>query len=687
MNSQRGFKVHWILLLSVLLLVGCAGERAYREGKQLVEAGKVEEGLAQLERAAKVAPDDIRYRSYYYQQRENQTNMMLARAATLRANGLLDDAELLYMRVLSFYPENERAKAGIDAIKAARKHKVLLDEAEVLIRKGNTEGAQANMRAVLIDNAKHAQARDLLRRLEEKNAKDQSISSTLKSGLKVPISLEFRDVSLRAVFEILSRTANINFVLDKDVRPDLKTTIFVKNTPIEDAIQFLLVTNQLEKKVLSDNSLLIYPNTPAKTKDYQELVVRSFYLANADVKQTVNMVKALAKTKDVFVDEKLNMLMIRDTPDVIRLVEKLVAMQDLAEPEVTLAVEVLEISSGKLSELGIRYPSQVGYGVVGASGIPGQLTLNEFKNRNSDLVRMFVTDPMLIANLRAQDGESNLLANPRIRVKNREKAKIHIGDRVPVITSTSTSTGFVSESVNYLDVGLKLDVEPNVYLDGDVGIKLGLEVSNIVSEITSKSGTLTYRVGTRNASTTLRLRDGETQILAGLISDEERESVDKIPGLGDIPLLGRLFSNKKGTTNKTEVVLLVTPYIVRNVDQPDATVSEVSSGTEAAIGAAPLNFKQTGKPAPLPAAAGHSSGAPASQLVPPANAPLPAALVPQGSSAPAPVSSAPTTAPTPIPTTTAPAPAWFVNPASNTAAPQNRSDAPLVQPSPGSAGK
>jgi general secretion pathway protein D len=663
LKSRHGFKVCWILLLSIQLLAGCAGERAYREGKQLVEDGKVEEGLAQLERASKVAPDDIKYRSYYYRQRENQTNLLLARAGTLRASGLLDDAEALYLRVLSFYPESERAKAGIEAIRAARKHKVLLDEAEALFKKNNSEGAQANVRAVLIDNATHVQARDLLRRLEEKKSTDHAVSSTLKSGLKTPISLEFRDVSLRAVFEILSRTANINFVLDKDVRPDLKTTIFVKNTPIEDAIQFLLVTNQLEKKMLSDNSLLIYPNTPAKTKDYQELVVRSFYLANADVKQTANMVKALAKTKDVFVDEKLNLLMIRDTPEVIRLIEKLVAMHDLAEPEVTLAVEVLEISSGKLTELGIRYPNQIGLGVAGASGIPGQLTLNEFKNRSSDLVKMFVTDPLLIANLRAQDGDSNLLANPRIRVKNREKAKIHIGDRVPVITSTSTSTGFVSESVNYLDVGLKLDVEPNVYLDGDVGIKLGLEVSNIVSEITSKSGTLTYRVGTRNASTTLRLKDGETQILAGLISDEERESIDKIPGLGDMPLLGRLFSNRKGTRNKTEVVLLVTPYIVRNVDQPDATVSEVLSGTESVIGAAPLNLKQTDKPAagrPAPAPAPPPAPASASQLVAPTIAPQPAAFLPQMNNASAPALFVPITAQTATPTSapvTAPTPA------------------------------
>jgi general secretion pathway protein D len=630
LKPSRFFGIFSVLLLCALLLAGCAGEMAFRQGRKLVEEGKVEEGLSELERAVKEAPGDTKFRSYYFRQRENQINQLLTRADSLRAAGQYDDAEVLYRRAVTIAPESDRATAGVEATRAARKHKALLDEAETLFNKGDMESAQAGLRTILVENPKHPQARDLQRRIEEKSAKERSISPALKSGLKTPLSLEFRDASLKAVFEVISRTANINFILDKDVRPDLKTTIFVKNATIEDILQFILVTNQLEKKILSDNSLLIYPNTPAKAKDYQELVVRSFYLANADVKQTVNMIKTLVKTKDIFVDEKLNMLVMRDTPDAVRMVEKLVALQDLPEPEVTLAVEVLEISTTRLAELGIRYPSQIGYSVSGAAGTPGQMTLNEFKSRSADMVKMTVTDPLLILNLRAQDGDSNLLANPRIRVKNREKAKIHIGDRVPVITSTSTSTGFVSESVNYLDVGLKLDVEPNVYLEGDVAIKMGLEVSNIVSEITSKSGTLTYRVGTRNASTTLRLKDGETQILAGLISDEERNSIDKVPGLGDLPLLGRLFSNTKGTKNKTEIVLLVTPYIVRNVDQPGTMAAEFTSGTETSIGVAPLQLKQIGKAAtPAPATARPAAPqTPAAQGGPPANAPQPKQTTP-----------------------------------------------------------
>jgi general secretion pathway protein D len=180
-----------------------------------------------------------------------------------------------------------------------------------------------------------------------------------------------------------------------------------------------------------------------------------------------------------------------------------------------------------------------------------------------------------------------VLANPRIRVKNKEKARIHIGDRVPVITTTAAATGgFVSESVSYLDVGLKLEVEPLIYLEDEVGIKVGLEVSNIVKEIrTVGSNTLSYQIGTRNAATVLRLRDGETQVLAGLISNEDRQTAVRVPGLGEMPVIGRLFSNTTDTRTKTEIVLLITPRLLRQIARPDAASVEFAAGTEASSGA------------------------------------------------------------------------------------------------------
>jgi general secretion pathway protein D len=222
-----------------------------------------------------------------------------------------------------------------------------------------------------------------------------------------------------------------------------------------------------------------------------------------------------------------------------------------------------------------------------------------------------------VLNLKHQDGRATTLANPRIRVKDGQKARVHIGDKVPVITSTLTATAFVSESVSYLDVGLKLEVEPTISLSREVGIKIGLEVSNIVREIRS-GNTLTYQVGTRNANTVLHLKDGETQILAGLISDDERKVADKVPGLGSLPLVGRLFSSHRDSGTKTEIVLLITPRILRIVARPEARITEFLSGTESIVGAAPLVIRTLDKPAAASGApAGHAAAAPPVPGAPP----------------------------------------------------------------------
>jgi len=155
---------------------------------------------------------------------------------------------------------------------------------------------------------------------------------------------------------------------------------------------------------------------------------------------------------------------------------------------------------------------------------------------------------------------------------------------VPVITTTAGATGFVSESVNYLDVGLKLEVEPLISLDDEVSMKVGLEVSNITNTVKSTSGSLTYQLGTRTAATNLRLRDGETQVLAGLISTDDRRAADRVPGLGELPIAGRLFSHTLDNNNRTEIILLITPRLARTLARPDAASVEFAAGTEAATG-------------------------------------------------------------------------------------------------------
>jgi general secretion pathway protein D len=569
-----------------MLLVGCAqpAVREFDEGKKLLSEGKVEQGLAQIDSAIKKSSNNPEYRSYLFKQREEAVYRIMEQADAARNNGQFDVAVENYKRVISLDANNPRATAGLEEVQADRQRMTQLAEAEVLFNKGDREGAQAKVRPILAATPSLPAAKALQKRLNEVDKVATAAPSGLKLALKKPITLEFQDASIKSVFEVISRVAGLNFVFDKDIKADLKTTIFVRNTNIENAVKLLLVTNQLEQEMLSENTILIYPNTPAKNHDYQQLVVKSFYLANADVKKTLDMIKTILKTKDVFIDEKMNLLVMRDTAEVIRMAENLIAAQDLPEPEVVLEVEVLEVNKDAATNLGLQFPQQVSASI----GKSGSYTLNDWKNRNSNLVSLKVTDPALALNLKNFNSDTTLLANPKIRVKDKQKAKIHIGQKLPVLTTVATAGVGSSETVNYLDVGLKLDVEPNIRLDDEVDMKVELEVSSVVQTITSTTGSQVYQLGTRNISTDLRLKDGETQIFAGLIQNNETSAVNKVPGLGELPFLGRIFSNDNHDKSKTELVLLITPRIVRNIARPDAMVSEFPSGTESAIGSVPM---------------------------------------------------------------------------------------------------
>jgi general secretion pathway protein D len=594
------------LLLVSALLVACAGAPQSPDGARLIAAGHYEEGLAAFESSARAAPRNQSLRFEFLRRRESVVSRLIAQAQTALAAEDYAKAEAAYRRALAIAPDDARAAAGLTDLYAAQRHAAELMAAEAALTKGDLATAEEKLRAVLAQDALHRGARLLLRRVTDARAGAALARPRLKTGAGKRVTLEFRDANIRAVFDALARTTGVNFVFDKDVRPDIRTTIVVRETTLEDVIKLILATNQLDHKVLNDNTVLVYPNTAAKQREYQDLVVRSFYLANTDAKQAMNLVRTVLKTRDIYVDEKLNLLVMRDTAEAVRLAERLIAAQDLAEPEVTLEVEVLEVASSQLQELGVRPPSQILFQDPSTVPAPGATGTGTLQRLSGGLVG-FVATPAFIVNLRSEDGTTNVLANPRIRVKNKEKARVHIGDRVPVVTTTATANVGVSASVTYLDVGLKLEVEPSIHLEGDVAIRVGLEVSNIVREVPVSGGGLAYQLGTRNAATTLRLRDGETQVLAGLIQDDERSVSNGVPGLARLPVLGRLFSSKLDNRLKTEIVLLITPRVVRTLVRPEHAVAEFYSGTENAAGAARLTIS------PTPDGAVSVSGRPSAQ--------------------------------------------------------------------------
>jgi general secretion pathway protein D len=589
------------------MLLGCAAGRLHHDGLADVDRGNYEAGVAQLAQAVERDPGNMTYKLDLAARREAATNKLISIADAQRASGQLDEAAATYRRVLAIQPADRRALHGIEGVDADRRHAAVVADANKDFERKDYDAADAKLRSVLDEDSGYRAAVDLSARITAARG-PTTVAPHLKTRNNAKVTLQFRDAPTKMVFEVLARQTGINFILDKEVKSDGKTTIFVQEVPIEEAIDLVLDQNNLARQILSANMVLIYPNTAAKQKDYEEQIVHTFYLTNAAPKEVETMLKAMLGAKTLFVDDRTSVVVMRDRPEAVRMAEKLVASIDVPEPEVLIEVEVLEIARSKLLNLGITYPGSITATASPATGAKS-LVLSDLKHQNSDTIGVSSVSATL--NALQTSGTTNTLASPRIRARNKEKAKILIGSRVPVITSSTAllSSGTASSSsVQYLDVGLTLEVQPTVYLDGDVAIKVGLEVSSITNTVVV-AGTQAYTIGTRNANTLLRLKDGETQILAGLIQDSDTRNSAGIPGLSEIPIVGRLFGSNNTDREKNEIVLSITPRIIRTQARASAQSTEFWYGTETRSRSTPFaaaGLMDTGGPA---ATTGTVSGA------------------------------------------------------------------------------
>ncbi|GAB3409483.1 general secretion pathway protein GspD [Massilia agilis] len=613
---------YFALLLAALVLAGCAAQRAYREGNDLIAHDQVEEALLKYREAVAADPTNAMYKLTYLHARDAATVRLLEQGDRDLAAGKLKEAQQSYQRVLAFAPANERARAGVRRVEGARRQDLGLAAAAEAMAKKDYDTARAKLDDILAERPDHPGALALMDKVKDATAVPPA-EAGLAAVYRKPISLEFRDAPLRQVFEVIARHSGLNFVFDKDVRSDARTSIFLRDSTVEAAVYYLLMTNQLERQVMDRNTILIYPNNQAKVKEYQELAVKTFYLAYAEAKSVAASLKPILKSRDIVVDEKLNLVIVRDSPDAIKLAARMVTLLDVPEPEVMLDVEVMEVQRSRITELGVAWPNSLSLAPL--SSRDGRvITLDELRALNGSTIGVAGVSATL--NARNDDGDSNVLANPRIRVRNKEKANVVIGEKLPIITTTVSPGvgGFASESVTYADVGLTLNVEPTIHLDNEVAIKISLEVSNVIDSMSTKSGSTVYRIGKRSAATLLQLKDGENQVLAGLIRNEDRKSGRKLPLLGDVPLLGRLFGSTNDSSDKTEIVLSITPHLVRNIVRPPSDATIFAAGTDASFRNRPEVTASVPAavpasrpvPAPVPRGPAGAAGAPQPAAVP-----------------------------------------------------------------------
>ena len=458
----------------------------------------------------------------------------------------------------------------------------------------------------------------------------------LPKDVHLPSSLIFRDASTRDVYTVIARYANLSIVFDPTFR-DSRITIDLSNIALDQALAAIAASTQSFYKVTAQRTITVIPDTAAKRREYEDEVVRTFYLSNADLKETIDLLRIVVDARRIAPLTANNAITIKDTPERVAAAGRIIQAIDKARPEVVIDVELLEVNRTKLLEYGLQFASPT----ASPTGIDGEANVNRDNFTLQNLTNLSQADviltnlPALYYRLLKSDTNSRTLANPQLRTSEGVAAQAKFGEQVPVPVTTFSpiATGGVAQqpitSFQYQNIGVNIDITPRMHHDDDVTLQLKLVVTSLLG--TGFGGLPTF--GNRELTTQIRLRDGETNLLAGLIRDDERTSLDGIPGLSDLPVVGHLFAKSHKDVAQTDVVMMLTPHIIRVLDlnQDDLRPFRVSNDANAPL--IDLPIIQT-PPVTIPPPVQAPQPGPPAQA--PAQQPQPAQPIP-GTLAPAPI--------------------------------------------------
>jgi general secretion pathway protein D len=591
------------LLCAIAVLSGCTGGRqAFSSGEKFETAGNYDEAMYSYAEAFRKDPEVGEYRVRFLNARDKAADKHYRNGVQYFNSGNYVAALEEFQSAYGLDPGQGKYKQKVESTGRLKNAQLAYQEGLDFEKANKLKDANRTfIQAVALDPDNMEYQAALRRVSGMRKNKLEGFELNLKSAK--PITLKFKEAKIKDVFTILTRLSGINFVFDEGVK-DQNVTIYMENGTFQQAMELLTNMFKLGRKVLNESTVIIYPKMPDKIKQYEDMEMRTFHLNYLEAKKAINLIRGMIQVRKIQVNEDSNSIIVRDTKDVVDVVDKILEASDVPDPEVVLDVEVLELNDTNTQNVGLLLSNyNVSMGIFAPDGTPLSSTLpaagasatttaptTGTSSTISSLIRAFsinnynafVTAPSGTYNLAKTLSKGEVLSNPKVRVKNKEKSKFTVGTRVPITTTTTTNTT-TSVNVQYVDVGVKVNAEPTIQLNNEVTIKLSLEVSSILSTESvggAGSATSVVTIGTRNLETVLSLKDGETSVIGGLISRTNTNDKTKIFLLGDLPLIGPLLSNNNDSKAKTELVLAITPRLVRGITVPQIDLSAFMSGKE-----------------------------------------------------------------------------------------------------------
>ncbi len=539
-----------LLLVCGLLVSACSGYRSYRNAQVAETEGDWDQAVLEYMELVSRNPKDLRYRTALVRAKSAASHEHFDKAKEQLDAGLLRQAMIELQKAVQLDPTNQYAQAELRKVREQ------------------------------IEAQRRGESRETLAEIKSRTSGSTGLPPVLNPRSNEPIDLDFPEpVSIQKIYQALGKAFGINVLFDPKLR-DQEVSITLREVTAQDALEILMRTAGHFYKVLDEHSIIVVADTPQNRRNYEDLIIQTFFLSNSDVKDVMAMLRSLVDSRKIASNEKLNAIILRDTADKVKIAERIIQQNDKAKAEVVVDVELIELSTNALRDLGLSMSQySVGWS-VNTGGEDSSLRFSdlEFLNEND----WSVTIPGFVFDFLREQTEAQTLAKPQLRISEGERARLRIGDRVPVpVTSFNTANTVGSNvvpitSFQYQDVGIIIEVEPRVHHNEEISLSISVEVSNIAGNIDNQP-----IIGTRNIETTIRLKDGETNFLAGLLRQDDTESENGVPGLSEIPLLGRLFSSKRTQAQRSDIVLTLTPHIVRRADITEEDLTPIWVGTEA----------------------------------------------------------------------------------------------------------